>query len=80
MARLTSANLAPITRLDCRDAGRGLHRARPSYTALPDEEQKLARIVAKLRATRLDREYLSLITDGDAALEAYVAKVLSAAD
>jgi hypothetical protein len=47
---------------------------------LPDEEQKLARIVAKLRATRLDREYLSLITDGDAALEAYVPQVLSAAD
>jgi hypothetical protein len=50
------------------------------YTALPHEEQKLAGIVAKLRATRIDRKYLSLITDGNAALEDYVAKVLSAAD
>jgi hypothetical protein len=50
------------------------------YMALPDEEQKLAGIVAKLRATRLDRDYLSLITNGNPVLEAYVAKVLSVED
>lgn len=50
------------------------------YVALPDEEEKLAGIVAKLRTTRLDHEYLSLITDGDTALEAYIGEVLRAAD
>jgi hypothetical protein len=49
------------------------------YVALPNEEQKLARIIAEFRATCIDREYLALLTGGDPALDHYIGEVFRTA-